>query len=206
MFERCNFYDNVSRCFYNNHRISEYYTACDWNYRSSKQVSDEWVKSSQENNRLNCHRTVICCFSIFCCSSPGSLISPITERSVGYVFLPSLISQCQLLRHVCAGYVVYLTHHYHRLQMSNTQQLLIKGAGGISFSTQQSCYPLPTQGSNNWLWHKLCLHCQPSLFHLRAVAEIIWGGVAHFFFQTPPPPGYTWSQSPPTPRTCKCFN
>ena len=27
-----------------------------------------------------------------------------------------------------------------------------------------------------------------------------------FFFQTAPPPGHIWSQSPPTPRTRKCFN
>ena len=39
---------------------------------------------------------------------------------------------------------------------------------------------------------------------LRAVPEIILGG--HIFVQTPPPPGQTWSQSPPTPRTRKCFN
>ena len=31
-------------------------------------------------------------------------------------------------------------------------------------------------------------------------------GGGHIFFQTPPPPGQTWSQSPPTPRTRKCFN
>ena len=41
---------------------------------------------------------------------------------------------------------------------------------------------------------------------VRAVPEIILGGVGHFFFQTPPPPGHTWSQSPHTPRTRKCFN
>ena len=40
---------------------------------------------------------------------------------------------------------------------------------------------------------------------IRAVPEIILGG-ALFFFQTPPPPGHTWSQSPPTPRTRKYFN
>ena len=34
---------------------------------------------------------------------------------------------------------------------------------------------------------------------LRAVPEIILGG-ATFFFQTPPPPGHTWSQSPPDPQ------
>ena len=39
---------------------------------------------------------------------------------------------------------------------------------------------------------------------LRAVPEIILGG--HIFFQTPPPPGHTRSQSPPTPRTRKCLN
>ena len=39
---------------------------------------------------------------------------------------------------------------------------------------------------------------------LRAVPEIILGGGV-FFFQTPPPPGHTRSQSPPTPRTRKCF-
>ena len=39
---------------------------------------------------------------------------------------------------------------------------------------------------------------------IRAVPEIILGGC--IFFQTPPPPGHTWSQSPPTPRTCKCFS
>ena len=33
---------------------------------------------------------------------------------------------------------------------------------------------------------------------VRAVPEIILGG-ATFFFQTPPPPGHTWSQSPPRP-------
>ena len=27
-----------------------------------------------------------------------------------------------------------------------------------------------------------------------------------FFFQTPPPPEHTWSQSPPTPMKRKCFN
>ena len=32
------------------------------------------------------------------------------------------------------------------------------------------------------------------------------GEVGHIFFQTPPPPGHTWGQSSPTPRTRKCFN
>ena len=50
---------------------------------------------------------------------------------------------------------------------------------------------------------------------LRAVPEIILGGVGHIFFQTPPPP-HTWESEPPDPqessvnqtppRTCKCFN
>ena len=34
---------------------------------------------------------------------------------------------------------------------------------------------------------------------LRAVPEIIPGGVGWIFFQTPPPPGQTSSQSPPRP-------
>ena len=44
-----------------------------------------------------------------------------------------------------------------------------------------------------------------SLGKVRAVPEIILGG-GTFFFQTTPPPGHTWSQSPLTPRTRKCFN
>ena len=44
------------------------------------------------------------------------------------------------------------------------------------------------------------------LLCIRAVPEIILREGPHFFFQTPPPPGHTWSQSPPTPRTRKCFN
>ena len=44
-----------------------------------------------------------------------------------------------------------------------------------------------------------------SALALRAVPEIILRGGA-LFFQTPLSPGHTWSQSPPTPRTRKCFN
>ena len=61
-------------------------------------------------------------------------------------------------------------------------------------------------------WYLSCggLHWNPPfsvdcfLGLVRAVPEIILGG-AHFF-QAPPPPGHTRGQSPPTPRTCKCFN
>ena len=65
------------------------------------------------------------------------------------------------------------------------------------------------------LEHVLAIHLAvsglPTTFTLftisdiRAVPEIILGG-GHIFFQTPPTPGHTRSQSPLTPRTHKCFN
>ena len=43
--------------------------------------------------------------------------------------------------------------------------------------------------------------------YVRAVPEIILGvGGGTVFFRPLHPPGQTWSQSPPTPRTRKCFN
>ena len=49
--------------------------------------------------------------------------------------------------------------------------------------------------------------CRIMLFwNVRAVPEIILRGGGPHFFSDPPSPGHTWSQSPPTPRTRKCFN
>ena len=41
---------------------------------------------------------------------------------------------------------------------------------------------------------------------VRAVPETTLRGVGRICFQTPPPSGHTWGQSPPTLRTRKCFN
>ena len=61
---------------------------------------------------------------------------------------------------------------------------------------RQICCKFGTQRkSTNWLINRG--YSRYFLVSLRAVPEIILGG--HIFFQTSPPPGHTWSQSPPRP-------
>ena len=78
----------------------------------------------------------------------------------------------------------------HVCQGSNPGDL-----GGMSRAAVQKIWP-QTELSFK-LPHVNILVIQ--VVNFRAVSEIILEGV--HFFQTPPPPGHTWSQSPPTLRT-----
>ena len=77
--------------------------------------------------------------------------------------------------------------------------------------------PQPREQAIPWLFHDFLGNFHiPRLFHdsnffqdfpwpwepwhLGLFQKLSSGGVVHIFCQTPPPPGHTWSQSPPDPQ------